>query len=125
QLERREPGFLAHLAQRGGFGLLAVLEVALRETPVLVAVADQEVEAFRSLGAKHDTACRRLVPRLVVPDRCRALFRLRQTPVPLWSVARPSMNWRTTGSSECLIWSTVPTCRTRPSKSIAMRVPTK
>src|SRR5439155_1262366 len=38
--------------------------------------------------------------------------------------ARPSMNWRTTGSSVPWISSTLPTCRIRPSYSIAIRSPT-
>src|SRR2546430_2281677 len=37
---------------------------------------------------------------------------------------RPSMNWRTTGSSVCWICSTVPTCRILPSYNMAMRSPT-
>ena len=40
------------------------------------------------------------------------------------SSGRPSMNWRTTGSSVAWISATVPTCRIRPSYSIAIRSPT-
>src|ERR1035437_1676874 len=127
QLEPGEPRLLADLPDGGGCGMLAILEMSLGESPVPVAVPDQQVERLRAFVAKDHPARGGLVARLAGAPLGGPLLSLGHTPAPTgwWcSVARPSMNCRTTGSCVCLISSIVPTWRTFPSYSIAMRVPT-
>ena len=100
QREIVEPGLLAHLADRGVLGALAVLEVALGKSPVLVAVADEEKER-RARRRRRKTTPPAEVSRCA-RARVIAIASVRAatppgTP-PSSSVGRPSMNCRTTGS---------------------------
>ena len=109
--------FLDHFATRRIRGEFAGFHVPLRETPVAVAVADEEEARFGSVESYDHAAGRHLLALRIAAHA---------TPAVSPSMcARPSMNWLTTGSVVRLISSTVPTWRTAPSYSIAMRVPTR
>ncbi len=128
----RQPGLLGDFTQCRRIRLFAILEMTFRKSPVLIAVANEQINRLGTIIAKNDTARRRLITRLAISSCCRPFLAFRHTPAvacvsvcPVCNVARPSMNWRTTGSLVFRISSTLPTWRTLPSNSIAMRVPTK
>src|SRR5688500_13627839 len=105
--QRVESGLLADLTEGRGPGLLARLDVSLRESPVAIRVADQEHQRAIAVAAEDDP------PRGDLLSRRPATLHRGGDPTggAGSSSARPSMNCRTIGSVECLISSTVPTCR--------------
>jgi hypothetical protein len=62
-----ETGLFADFAERGGVGLFALFKMPLGKSPVLVAVADQQIQRLGGVAllAKHDAPRRRLAARLV------------------------------------------------------------
>src|SRR5262249_172598 len=122
--EIAETGLLPNLAQRGILGPFARLEVALWESPIAIAVANEQIERPAVHHAKHDATGRGFIARSGSTGRRRPSGHSMRSAMSGSRFALPSMNWRTIGSVVCWISSTVPTCRTRPSYSMAMRVPT-
>src|SRR5688572_8817151 len=70
-----EAGFLLHLTQRGQLGRLIDLEVPFGEPPVLVAVANEQIERASAIHAVHHTPRRPLLlsprSRHPTPPACR------------------------------------------------------
>src|SRR5207253_1423675 len=110
---RRE---LADVGERGARPLPAPCRLRLRDRLLDVGIVRELVERDEGGRPLAEPGRRRRERR----DHAHAEGEL----VLALHAGRPSMNCRTTGSSVCWIWATVPTCRILPSYNRAMRSPT-